>query len=99
VSVPTRIDFNDFQKAVEKIAILKGYRECKITRASGGSAVRFEIFRNDEVVPHKMWTAHEDRHERKVYTQDLKKACDNLGVSKKSFERYVDSKFKKFEDS
>ena len=54
-----------------------------------GSARRFEIFtKKSGVVPEKMWVAHEDKT---VWSEDLKKALFNLGVTKKQFQEIVNS--------
>ena len=89
--VPTNVKFKDFLKAIVIIAVRKGW-ECKIIRGRG-SRFRFELF-NDNNEPFEMWTAHEDRKVKKVYSKDLKKACDNLKVTEEYFKKLISNKFK-----
>ena len=91
--VPTGIDFKDFLKAVPILARKKGFiPKFYPTR---GSAIRFELFNNKtDTEPAKMWVVHEDKREKKVYSDDLKKACKEIGVSKKDFEDLIKRKFK-----
>jgi len=92
VSIPTEIDFDDFLKAVDVLAKSKDL-VCKMSRGTG-SAIRFDLFRNGERVPFQMWVVHEDKKERKIYSQDLKKACRALGTTKKDFKELISKKFK-----
>jgi len=93
MSVPTNISFKDFVKAV-KILALRDFERCEVDTSKRGSQISFMLFRKDVDVPVAMWAAHEDLREKKVYTLDLKKACDNLNVTKKDFEVLIRNKFK-----
>ncbi len=93
LSKPSRINFKDFVKAVVVFAVEKGFH-CKYYPTSG-SARRFDLFhKREDEVPFDMWVVHEDLRERKIYTQDLKKACDKLGVTVQDFEDLIKNKFK-----
>lgn len=93
MAVPTNIYFSDYLKAVPILAIRRGYF-LKSYR-NDGSAIRFELFKNEtDTVPEKMWVVHEDLKEKKIYSDDLKKACKELGVTKQDFEDLIRNKFK-----
>lgn len=93
MAIPTNIDFKDYLKAVPILAIRRGYL-LKSYRKDG-SAIRFELFKNEtDAVPERMWVVHEDLREKKIYSDDLKKACKELGVTKKDFENLIRNKFK-----
>ena len=81
MSKPTRLKFKKFLKAVRHFAKEKFARFNEIN--SSGSAIRFEVFlKQDDEVPHEMWTVHRDDV---VWTNDLKKTYENLCVSKEDF--------------
>jgi len=98
MAIPTNIYFKDYLKAVPILAIRRGY-VLKSYRKDG-SAIRFELFRSETetipegAIPEKMWVVHEDLKEKKIYSDDLKKACKELGVTKKDFEDLIRNKFK-----
>lgn len=93
MSVPTNILFNDFFKAVPILAAKQGF-VCKVFRGTG-SAIRFELFKHEgDTKPFNFWVVHEDKKEKKIYSKDLKKACNALSVSKKDFESLIRNKFK-----
>ena len=82
----TQIKFKDFLKVVKTCANKK-FAKFNIIQKRG-SAIRFELFNNkNDEVPSKMWVVHESKY---VYTDDLKKACDNLEVTKEEFEKKLD---------
>lgn len=83
--VRTNIKYKDFLKIVAKLAI-KNFGKYRIIPKSG-SARRFELFTDEEdTIPCNMWVIHEDKY---IYSDDLKKACTNLGVTKNEFEKLV----------
>ena len=85
--IPTKIKFKHYVKAIEIIAQQKN--QIVACTNGSGSARRFDLFlKETDKIPAKMWTAHEDKV---VWTGDLKKACDNLGVNKKDFEKLAQS--------
>lgn len=85
--IPTRIKFPEFFKTIERIAVKK-FNRCNIVN-KGGSARRIELFsKKDDNVPCDFLVVHLDKT---VWSGDLKKACEKLGVSKKEFMDTVDS--------
>lgn len=93
MAVPTKINFKDFVKAVHVLASRNGFL-CKYFPTKG-SERRFELFENKEdEAPAKMWVVHEDRKTKRIYSDDLKKACKEIGVTKKDFESLIANKFK-----
>lgn len=85
--IPTKIKFNDFIKTIEIIS-QKKFSKYNIINQSG-SARRIELFRNKEDnIPTNFWVVHEDKC---VWSGDFKKACLNLGVDKKEFEKIAKS--------
>lgn len=91
--VPTDIKFKDFLKAVEKIADKK-HNGCDIVNRRGSAVAIILLDSKGEYKDSR--TVHEDTHERKIYTQDLKKVCTMLGVKTNDFKMFVKSKFKRF---
>lgn len=93
MAIPTDIDFKDYLKAVPILAIRRGYLLKSFRK--DGSAIRFELFRNEtDTVPEKMWVVHESQKIRRIFSDDLKKACKELGVTKKDFDDLIRNKFK-----
>lgn len=90
---PTNIDFQDFLKAVRILAVRRGFLLNEERKK--GSAIRFELFKDkNDTKPYRMWVVHEDLREKKIYSDDLKKACKELGVAKEDFEDLIKNKFK-----
>ncbi len=93
MAIPTNIDFKDYLRAVPILAIRRGYILKSFRK--NGSVIRFELFKNEtDDKPEKMWVVHEDLKEKKIYSDDLKKACKELGVTKKDFDNLIRNKFK-----
>ena len=93
MAIPTNISFKDYLKAVSILAIRRGY--ILKSYRKDGSAIRFELFKNKaDDKPEKMWVVHEDLKEKKIYSDDLKKACMELGVTKKDFDDLIRKEFK-----
>lgn len=81
----TQIKFKDFLKAVETYAN-NNFGKLNIIQKRG-SGIRFELFNNEnDNIPSEMWVVHEAKY---VYTDDLKKACDKLGITKDEFEKIL----------
>lgn len=94
MAVATKISFKDFLKAVPILAERSGFL-CRYFPTKG-SKRRFELFRTkDDEKPTKMWVVHEDLKTKKIYSDDLKKACKEIGVTKEDFEDLITNKFKK----
>lgn len=83
--IETKIKYNNFVKAVDKFLLSQGL-SYNFERKSG-SARRFEVFGVNKDRPEKMWVVHENK---KIYSDDLKKTCLNLGITIKEFEKYLD---------
>lgn len=98
MAIPTNIYFKDYLKAVPILAARRGYL-LKSYRKDG-SAIRFELFRSqtgtipEGAIPEKMWVVHESQKIRRIFSDDLKKACKELGVTKKDFDDLIRNKFK-----
>ena len=93
MAVPTRIKFDDFYKAVQILAVAKGF-SCKPYKGKKGSALCFQFFKDDNEIPVGVLCVHEDKHINVIYSDDLKKACRQLGVDKSDFELLIKNKFK-----
>lgn len=93
MAIPTKIDFGDFFKAVRLISVKKGFT-CKPYNGSKGSAICFNFFRAGEEEPFGVFCVHEDKHRKVIYSDDLKKACKQLGVTKEEFEVFIKNGFK-----
>ena len=91
--IPTRIDFDDFYEAVQILAVRKGL-SCKPYKGTKASAVCFRFFKPEEEIPVGVFCVHEDKRSKVIYSDDLKKACKQLGVSKKEFEDFIKNGFK-----
>lgn len=81
-SVPTKIKYKDYLKAVLEIARQKSWI-CSYVQKPG-SARRFDLLHDGQ--PIDMWVVHEADV---IYSQDLKKTCEALKVTKKQFESVV----------
>lgn len=88
---PTRISFKDFYKAVQILAVQQGL-DCKPYKGKKASAICFEFFNRGQKTIIGVFCVHEDKREKVIYSDDLKKACDQLGVTKKEFEDFVKNK-------
>lgn len=91
--IQTRIKYADFRKAVQLLAVLKGHT-CSPYKGKKGSQYCFEFFHEGENEPFRIVCYHEDLRAKVVYSDDLKKVCDVLGVSKKEFESFIENDFK-----
>lgn len=80
----TNIKFKDFLKGVHKYLKENNVNFNYINKS--GSARRFEIFENNPNIPSKMWVIHEAK---KIYSDDFKKTCNNLDISKDELEKYI----------
>ncbi len=80
----TQIEFKLVVKCIKKCAAER-FAKFNIIEKSG-SAIRFELFEKDtDKDPISMWVMHEDKY---IYTDDLKKACANLKVTKEELLGY-----------
>ena len=89
---PTKIKFGDFFKAVQHIAIEKGY-SCRVYNGKRASAIGFQFFVNGNDVPIKIFSVHEDKKMKVIYTDDLKKFCKFFELTPKQFGEYIDNGF------
>lgn len=80
----TQIEFKTVVKCIKKCAVAK-FANFKMIQKSG-SGIRFELFENEtDEVPAAMWVMHESKY---IYTDDLKKACENLKVTQEELLAY-----------
>ncbi len=93
VAIPTNIKFSDFYKAVQILAVRKGF-SCKPYKGKKASAFCFEFFKDNNEIPVGVFCVHEDKQAGVIYSDDLKKACKQLEVDKKDFELLIRNKFK-----
>jgi hypothetical protein len=71
---------------VESLALKKHFRDAKNWNKSG-SGVHFELFLQNEIVPHSVWQVHteHDRMRRIISKEDYKKAARHLNVTYEEF--------------
>ncbi|KKU93919.1 MAG: hypothetical protein UY26_C0003G0067 [Candidatus Jorgensenbacteria bacterium GW2011_GWA1_48_13] len=91
MAAPTDINFDDFYEAVKSLAAQKGFI-CKPYKGKKASAICFEFFRDGENKPFEIFCVHEDKKNRVIWSDDLKKACKALGVTKKEFIDFTKNK-------
>ena len=93
MAIPTKIKFSDFYKAVQILAVNRGF-SCKPYKGKKASAICFQFFKENANVPVAVFCVHEDRHTGVIYSDDLKKACKQLGMDKNNFENFIRNDFK-----
>lgn len=93
MAIPTRIAFDDFYKAVQILAVKKGLT-CKPYKGKKASAICFEFFEQGRGIPRGVFCVHEDRKRKVIYSDDLKKACIQLKMTKKEFENFINNGFR-----
>ncbi len=87
MAIQTRIKFKSFVRAVQEIAIEKNL-SCRPYNGKAGSAICFEFFKDNNDIPIGVFCVHEDKKAKVIYSDDLKKACKQLTISKEEFEDY-----------
>lgn len=92
---PTSVSIKDFYKAVQYIAVEKGY-VCVPYKGKAASAVCYNIYiesdENDKKLVYTFCT-HEDKKKKVIYTDDLKKPCKFFEITSKQFEEYINNGF------
>ena len=93
MAIPTTIEFDDFYKAVQILAVRKGF-ECKPYKGKKASATCFQFFKEGNAVPFNVFCVHRDHHRGVIYSDDLKKACRLFEIDKNAFESFIKDGFK-----
>lgn len=92
MAIPTKISFDDFFKAVIRLAPYKGFR-CEPYKGKAASAICFNFFEGDATTPIGIFCVHENKKEKVIYSDDLKKALKQLKVTKDEFEKFIEKDF------
>ena len=89
---PKQYPLNDYIKAVEKLAALKNLRMV-VSQGSSGSAIRFEVFVDNDQVPIEIWTIHTiHSKKREVWSkEDYRKPDRCLGARAGEFMEILES--------
>jgi hypothetical protein len=87
-SIPTNVKYRDFERTAYKIAESKGYIVHKENKP--GSKRHYDVFEFDKDGKPKLrsfWVCHE---EKVIYTRDLGKCCDALGITKEEMLKAIE---------